>query len=234
MKDILGNALLDHYNGIAQKDIITWTNISVEDTLPIDYFFREFPMMKRLEQLALDMATGAILDVGCGAGSHSLYLQDKDHRVKAIDVSKKAIEVCRKRGVANAQVLDILNETESFDTILLLMNGTGIFQKLDQVSKYLKHLKSLLNEGGQILLDSSDILYMYEDEDGGYWHDLNANYYGELDYFISYNGEEETPMKWLYLDFNTLREIAESSGLNCQLVIEGENNDYLARLTVGV
>jgi hypothetical protein len=75
---------------------------------------------------------------------------------------------------------------------------------------------------------------MYEDEDGGYWHDLNANYYGELDYFISYNGEEETPMKWLYLDFNTLREIAESSGLNCQLVIEGENNDYLARLTVGV
>ncbi len=126
--------------------------------------------------------------------------------------------------------ISVLDETETFDTILLLMNGTGIFQELTQVSKYLKHLKSLLNSGGQILIDSSDIKYMYEDEDGGYWMDMNANYYGELDYFLSYKGEKETPMKWLYLDFETLKLACETVGLNCELVAEGAHFDYLARL----
>ena len=111
------------------------------------------------------------------------------------------------------------------------MNGTGVFQKLSEVSRYLKHLKSLLKPHGQILIDSSDIRYMYEDDDGGFWQDMNANYYGELDYFLSYKGEEEVPMKWLYLDFNTLLTACKAVGLQCELVIEGDHYDYLARLS---
>ena len=107
------------------------------------------------------------------------------------------LKLLKQLGVLNAEVKPLLEETETFDTILLLMNGTGIFQELSQVSKYLKHLKSLLNPNGQILIDSSDIKYMYEDEDGGLWIDTNANYYGELDYFLSYKDEDEDPMKWL-------------------------------------
>ena len=125
---------------------------------------------------------------------------------------------------------DILDETETFDTILLLMNGTGIFQELVKVSKYLSHLKNLLNVDGQILIDSSDIRYMYEDEDGGYWMDMNANYHGELDFFLSYKGEDEVPMKWLYLDFEKLELACETIGLKCELVVEGNHFDYLARL----
>ena len=83
------------------------------------------------------------------------------------------------------------------------MNGTGLFETLDQVDYYLKHLKSCLEPNGQILIDSSDIKHMYKHEDGGFWIDTNANYYGELDYYLSYKGEQEIPMKWLYLDFNT-------------------------------
>ena len=187
--------------------------------------------MPILEQKALQLSGGKILDIGCGAGSHSLYLQDKAFEIKSIDISKGAIEVCRSRGVKNAHLLDILDETETFDTILLLMNGTGIFKSLDKVSIYLKHLRSLLNAGGQILLDSSDIIYMYQDNDGGFWQDANANYHGELDYYLSYKGEEQEPMKWLYLDFNTLRDKAQLSGLNCELLLEGEHYDYLAKLT---
>jgi hypothetical protein len=123
-----------------------------------------------------------------------------------------------------------LDETETFDTVLLLMNGTGVFQELTQVSKYLKHLKSLLKPNGHILIDSSDIKYMYEDEDGGFWMDTNSNYYGELDYFLSYKGEKETPIKWLYLDFDTLKLACETVELKCELVMEGEHFDYLARL----
>ena len=237
MKDLFGKALLDYQNSISTgsmsnaESIITSTNISEEDVLPLSYLFRSFKEMPRIEQKALQLAKGKVLDVGCGSGSHSLYIQDKGFNVKAIDISPGAINVANKRGVLHAQVKALLNETGTFDTILLLMNGTGIFQELSQVSKYLTHLKSLLNPNGQILIDSSDIKYMYQDEDGGLWMDTNANYYGELDYFLSYKGVKETPLKWLYLDFNRLLTACIAVGLNCELVIEGEHYDYLARIT---
>lgn len=231
MKDLFGNALLDYQNGNYTEDIITSTNISEDDVLPLAYLFRDFKDMPLLEQKALQLCKGSILDVGCGSGSHSLYLQEKNFEVKAIDVSEGAIKVAKKRGVSNAKVLALLDEHETFDTILLLMNGSGIFQELTQLSKYLTHLKRLIKPGGQILVDSSDIKYMYEDEDGGYWMDMNAGYYGELDYFLSYKGEKEATMKWLYLDFETLKLACETIGLKCELILEGEHFDYLASLT---
>jgi len=231
MKDLFGKALLDFQNGNYSEDIMTSTSISDEDALPLPYLFRAHKDMPKLEQKALELCKGKVLDVGCGSGSHSIYLQKKGFKVKAIDISKGAIEVSKQRGVLQAAILNILDETETFDTILLLMNGTGIFQELTEVSKYLSHLKTLLKPGGQILIDSSDIKYMYEDEDGGYWMDMNTSYYGELDYFLSYKGEKETPMKWLYLDFETLKLACETLGLQCELLFEGDHFDYLARLS---
>jgi len=231
MKDLFGKALLDFQNGNYSEDITTSTNISDEDVLPLPYLFRDYKDMPKLEQKALKLSKGSVLDVGCGSGSHSIYLQKKGFKVKAIDISKGAIEVSKQRGVLRADILNILDEAETFDTILLLMNGTGIFQELTQVSKYLSHLKSLLNPNGQILIDSSDIKYMYEDEDGGYWMDMNSSYYGELDYFLSYKGEKEALMKWLYLDIETLKLACETLGLRCELVFEGVHFDYLAKLS---
>lgn len=230
MKDLFGKALLDYQNGHYTEDIITSTNISEEDELPLPYLFRSFKDMPKLEQKALKLAKGSVLDVGCGTGSHSLYLQKKGFQIKAIDISKGAIQVANMRGVINAEVKPLLDETETFDTILLLMNGTGIFQELTQVSKYLTHLKALLKPNGHILIDSSDIKYMFEDEDGGVWMDMNATYYGELDYFLTYKGEDENPMKWLYLDFEKLQLACETVGLNCELAAEGDHFDFLAKL----
>ena len=231
MKDLFGQALLDYQNGNYTEDLITSTSISEEDILPIPYLFRIYAEMPKLEQKALDLAKGKVLDIGCGAGSHSLYLQDKGLDVKAIDISKGAIEVCKQRGIKQCEVKNILDETETFDTILLLMNGTGVFEDLENTPRYLLHLKQLLKPNGQILIDSSDIKYMFEDEDGGYWIDSNANYYGELDYNVSYKNEDETPFKMLYLDFETLKSACESVGLQCELILKGEHYDYLARLT---
>lgn len=231
MKDLFGQALLDYQNGNYSEDIMTSTNISDEDVLPLPYLFRDLKDMPKLERKALKLCKGSVLDVGCGSGSHSLQLQKKGFKVKAIDISKGAIKVAKQRGVQTTEVKALLDETETFDTILLLMNGTGIFQELSQVSKYLSHLKSLLKPSGQILIDSSDIKYMYEDEDGGYWMNMNAGYYGELDYFLAYKGEKETAMKWLYLDFETLKLACETIGLKCEFLLEGEHFDYLARLS---
>ncbi|MBC3844811.1 methyltransferase domain-containing protein [Winogradskyella echinorum] len=223
-KDIFGKALLDYQSGNYSEDIITWTNISDKDELPLPYLFRDYFEMPKIEQKALQLTKGTILDVGCGAGSHSLYLQQKGFKVKAIDSSKGAIEVAKQRGVLNTELKPLLEETQSFDTILLLMNGTGIFEELAQVSNYLKHLKSLLNPNGQILIDSSDISYMYDEY-------YSERYFGELNYFISYKGEQEAPMKWLYIDFETLNTACQTVGLKCEKVMDGEHFDYLARIS---
>ncbi len=230
MKDIFGQALMDYHNGNYTEDLITSTSISEEDILPLPYLFRSYHNMPKLEQQALSLCQGTVLDVGCGAGNHSLYLQNNSFEVKAIDISKGAIEVCKQRGLADYELIDLLDEAKTFDTILLLMNGTGIFKKLCLAPNYLKHLKKLLNPKGQILIDSSDIKYMYQDDDGGFWLDTNSNYYGELDYFLSYKGKTEFNLKWLYLDFETLKELSNSIGLHCQLITKGEHYDYLARL----
>ena len=234
MKDLFGKAILDFQTNNSPEDLITETTISEEDEMSVAYLFRDFFGMPKLEQQALLLSKGKVLDVGCGAGSHSLYLQkEKNLEVTAIDISEKAVEACRLRGISDVLKIDILefNSIEKFDTILLLMNGTGIFGKLEYVSKYLQKLKSLLAENGQILIDSSDIIYMFdEDEDGGKWITGNA-YYGELEFTISYKGEKEAPFPWLYMDYNTLQNAAVAYGLRCELVLEGDHFDYLARLT---
>lgn len=235
MKDLFGKAMFDFQTNNSPEDIITETTISEEDEMSVDYLFRSYDEMPKLEQKALQLAFGKTLDVGCGAGSHSLSLQnDRNLEVISIDISEKAIETCKLRGVKNAKVQNILDfEGEKFDTIILLMNGVGIFGKLDDCNKYLSKLKSLVNPGGQILLDSSDIIYMFdEDEDGGKWIPSNNNYYGELVFNISYKGEKEDPFNWLYLDYNTLQNAANANGLKCELVLEGEHYDYLAKLSI--
>ena len=166
MNDVFGEAILDYQLGKCREDIITSTSISDDEPLKVSYLFRTFDDMPLLEQTALNMAKGKVLDIGCGAGSHSLFLKEKGFEVKSIDISPKAIECCRLRGLQNVDVLNVLNETESYDTLLLLMNGSGIFKSLEQTPRVLSHLKTLLNKNGQILVDSSDIKYMYEDEDG--------------------------------------------------------------------
>lgn len=234
MKDLFGKAILDYQTNNSPEDLITETTISEEDEMSVAYLFRNFDAMPIIEQKALELAKGKVLDIGCGAGSHSLYLQnERNLETTAIDISPNAIQACQLRGLKNALVQDILTfENEKFDSILLLMNGTGIFGTLKNTPKFLQKLKSLLNPGGQILIDSSDIIYMFdEDEDGAYEVPANG-YYGELEFTISYKGEKEDSFPWLYLDFNTLQNAANDNGLQCELISEGEHYDYLAKLSI--
>ena len=235
MKDLFGKAILDYQTNNHPEDLITETSISEEDEMSVAYLFRSYDEMPKIEQKALQLAKGKTLDVGCGAGSHSLTLQnDRNLDVTSIDISENAIQACKLRGLKNARVQDLMTlENEKFDTILLLMNGTGIFGKLKETPNFLQKLKTLLNPKGQILIDSSDIIYMFdEDEDGGKWIPSDNEYYGETIFNISYKGEKELPLEWLFLDYNTLQNVAFANGLQCELILEGEHYDYLAKLSI--
>lgn len=230
MKDLMGKAIWDYYHKNNSEDLETETSISELDELPVAYLFREFDEMNSLEKKALELSKGKVLDIGAGAGSHSLYLQNqRELEVTALDISPKAIEICQVRGISKTSCESILtHQGETYDTLLLLMNGTGIFETLDKIDSYLQHLKSLLNPNGQILIDGTDILYMYEEEDGSYCIPADE-YYGELDYILHYKGEQEEPIKWLYLDFDTLAYAAENNGFDIELVTQ-DGDSYLAKL----
>ena len=235
MKDLFGKAILDYQTNNLPEDLITETSISDADEMSVSYLFRTYSDMPKLEQKALQLAKGSVLDVGCGAGSHTLALQnERKLEVTAIDISENAVKACQLRGIENVKVANILDlDVENkFDTILLLMNGTGIFGTLNETEKYLQKLKLLLNEGGQILIDSSDLIYMFDqDEDGAYSIPADG-YYGELTFTVQYKGETEETFSWLYLDYNTLQNVAIANGLKCELLLEGEHFDYLAKLSI--
>lgn len=233
MKDLLGQAILDFQTNNSSEDLVTETNISDAEEMSVAYLFRNYDEMPKLEKKALQLAKGKVLDIGCGAGSHSLYLQKKGFDVTSIDISENAIKACQLRELQKAKVQNILEvENEKFDTILLLMNGTGIFETLNQTSKYLQKLKSILNPNGQILIDSSDIIYMFDKDDDDSFQVPADGYYGELTFTISYKNETEEPFPWLYLDYNTLQNVAFANGLQCELILEGNHFDYLAKITL--
>jgi SAM-dependent methyltransferase len=228
--DIFGQAVLDYYHHNDSENIKVLSEDFDEDEIPTDYLFRQLKEMPALEQKALKLCKGKTLDVGCCAGSHALALQEKGIEVKAIDISQGAIKVARLRGIKNAVVQDFFQEREKFDTILMLMNGIGIVGKLKNLTEFFQHLKTILNPDGKVLLDSSDLQYLFDkEEDGSIWVDP-TQYYGELHYQIKYKNEISAIFDWLYVDFNSLQLAAESNGFSCKLIQEGEHYDYLAEL----
>jgi SAM-dependent methyltransferase len=230
--DVMGQALRDYWGGDRTEDIATQSSLEEVDILPLAHLFRSHDEMPRLEQKALSLARGKVLDIGCGAGGHSLYLQEKGLHVTALDKSPGAIAVCRERGLTHTVCSDFITFSEgTYDTLLLLMNGLGIVGKLAHLDAYLRKMKSLLRPQGQILLDSSDILYMYPaDADGGHWLPDTLDYYGEVTFTLTYKEQKSAPFEWLYLDFNTLQRAVQYHGLQCDLVMEGEHFDFLARI----
>ncbi len=231
MNDPFGDAILDYFERGKAPDLVVNTNYTDDERIPVAHLFRNEKAMPELERTALKLCKGKILDVGAAAGCHSLLLQKKGYHITALEISAKASQVLKKRGIQKVVQENIYAFTgEKYDTILLLMNGAGIGKTKAGLGNLLLHLKSLLNDGGKILIDSTDIKYLFEEDDGSVWIDLNNNnYFGEMEYTVSYKKSILT-FGWLFIDFHSLKEIARKVGLNCKLIAEGEHFDYLAEL----
>jgi len=231
MNDPFGEAIRDYFKKGKAPDILVNTNYTKDEHISVSYLFRDVSQMPLLEKTALKLCRGKILDIGAAAGCHSLVLQKKGFNVTALEISKLSVECMRLRGIQKVVLEDIYSHSEQkYDTLLLLMNGTGIGGTLDGLKKLLLHLKALINVNGQILIDSTDVKYLFEENDGSIWVDLsNQHYYGEMKYEVSYK-KSTTKFDWLFVDFNTLKKISSEVGLNCKMIQKGEHFDFLARL----
>ena len=187
--------------------------------------------MPEIERKALDMATGRTLDVGAASGCHSLVLQKKGIDVTAIDISPLAVETMKDRGVLKVIEQDFFTlEGQQYDTILMLMNGIGIVGTLDRLPGFFQVLDKILALGGQVLCDSSDISYVFETEEGVIEYPGTDSYYGEQSFQMQYKDTIGEPFPWLYIDAETLKQVAEENGYLVEIIAEGEHYDYLARI----
>ena len=231
LKDPMGHAIADYHATGKAARLRVFSPMFDEDEIPVTTLFRSVDDMPAIERQALELADGNILDVGAGAGCHSLALQAMGKQVTAIDISPLCVETMRDRGVDKVLEQDFFTLRGQYDSIIMLMNGIGIVGSLSRLPAFFMQLDALLAPSGQLLCDSSDICYVFEDEDG--FIDLTGidGYYGELTYQMQYRGIKGEPFPWLFIDPETLREQALQHGFHCDIIARGEHYDYLARLT---
>lgn len=230
--DPMGQAVFDFYTTKKAKRLKVYSNIVESDEIAVPYLFRTYNQMPPLEQKALKLCRGKVLDVGAAAGPHSLWLKAQNLEVFPIDVSALAVKTLHLQGVTEARQINFfdLKPDEKFDTLLFLMNGIGIAGTLNELPRFFEKCKQLLKPNGQVLLDSSDIIYLFGDEKNGYTIDLNADYYGQVTYRMSYGSIKGASFNWLFIDFDTLKSYAQASGFTCEKIMKGSHFDYLARL----
>ena len=229
-----GRALVDYWSGKSSATVIVHESNGRKRKMPMGMFFRgpaEFPT---IEQTALSFCRGRILDIGAGAGCHSLALQERGFSVCAVDISEEAVEVMRQRGVREVYCADIFNfKAEPFDTLLMMMNGIGVVESLADLDRFLETVRCLVKPDGQILLDSSDM----RKDTKGYPTKLapkidsrSGRYIGQVWFQLEYRGKRGLPFWWLFVDSETLTERAEKSGWLCQVIYQEWGGHYLARL----
>lgn len=228
----MGAALQEYMKKGKASRLRVLSSLFEEDELPVPLLFRQEKDMSEMERKALQEARGRVLDVGAGAGCHSLVLQERGLAVTAIDISPLSVQVQRERGVRDARLVNLFDPTfaGTFDTVLFLMNGSGIVGKLENMPAFFDKMKQLLSEEGRIYMDSSDLRYVFENEDGSMDIDLNASYYGEVDYQMKYRNMDGPCFDWLYVDFDTLAAYASEYGFKATKIMDGDHYDYLACL----
>lgn len=250
----MGRAIADYHKTKKASKLRVFSPMFEEDEIPLTTLFRSYESMPEIERKALDMVRGRVLDVGAGAGCHSLALQERGMDVTAIDISPLSVETMKERGVKRVIEQDFFTlegqtleqrepsyllerpsrnkvQGSQFDTILMLMNGIGIVGTLDRMPDFFKQLDKTLAPGGQVLCDSSDISYVFEDDHGYFEYPETGNYYGEIYFQMQYKETMGDMFSWLYIDAETLRQVAQENGYNAEVVAEGEHYDYLARIT---
>ncbi len=231
--DPLGRAVSDYFNGDKISKIKVHCDISETEIWPVEMFFRTPDKFSEQESTAIEYCRGNVLDVGACAGCHSLALQEKGFNVCALDISPDAVQVMKARGIKDARCADIFEfDSAPFDTILMMMNGIGVAGDLVGLNQLLERAHLLVEDGGQIIIDSCDLRAdpEYDINDNQVLYDRKRLYFGEVEYRFEYKGKTGDAFPWLFIDPDTLKFNARRAGWQLQIVYEDTEVQYLARL----
>ncbi|MEJ2883806.1 class I SAM-dependent methyltransferase [Pedobacter sp. GR22-6] len=226
--DVFGEALKDQYTKPPAETLWVHNSYDEPEEMPVDIYFRDEAEMPELELKALELCKGKVLDVGAGVGSHALALQSRGFDVTGMDISAPAVAIMKQRGLKKAIEGNILKYSgETYDTLLFMMNGIGLTGSLPGLKSFLNQIKDLLNPGGQLVFDSSDLSYLYQEVAFPI-----SGYYGEVSFRYEYKSQKGNWFKWIYVDQKTLKDVASQQGWQTEIIFEDESDQYLARLTL--
>ena len=183
----------------------------------------------------MKLVQGRVLDIGCGAGRHALYCQQKGHSVVAIDQSPLAIKVCRKRGVKKAKVLGITQVSRAlgtFDTILMMGNNFGLFGSASRTRWLLRRFKAATSPHARILAECLDP-YTTDNPYHLDYHGYNRSrgrMSGQLRIRIRYKTHATPWFDYLFVSRDEMRELIEGTGWRIVRFIEPRGGRYVAVL----
>lgn len=220
----LDAALAAYRAGRRNASVIMTTDVGGEESVSAELFFRGLEDMPPVEQKAVELARGRVLDLGAGAGAHSVPLSQAGLSTTAVEVLPTAREILTERGIRDVRAggLESLEAGERFDTVLVLMNGLGLAGSLGGLERFLAALSARMAPGGQLLVDSTDPRAWGDPDDG--------RYPGEVHMRLAFEGREGPPFPFLFVDPEALRDVADSLGLDAEVVAEDEDGRFLARL----
>jgi SAM-dependent methyltransferase len=230
----LARAFQAYQGGREDVEVLVHTDEGEADRLPVSLFFRGPDGLRGPDRAALARSRGRILDVGAGVGAVALILQEMGRTVTALEVIPEAVAIMALRGVEHPVegTLHDLPPNRAFDTVLVLMNGAALAGTLAGLPPFLRVLRGLTDPGGQVLMDSTDLLT------GSGWEPTSnpeslEEYPGNLHYQMEFRGVRGAPFPQLFVDPATLGIMAGEEGWAAEVVWQGDGGEYLARLTEG-
>jgi len=236
-QDAFGHEMYDYLKSDREKETIF--EIGERDDGYIDVsavtkaYFNEYKRWPLYEKKAMRYARGRVLDIGSGAGRHLLYLQGKGLEVMGIDNSPLAIEVCRLRGIKNAEVVSI-NQISSklgiFDTVLMMGNNFGLFGSFEGARRLLKKISRITSENGRIIAVSNDV-YNTENPAHLSYHQLNrkrGRMAGQIRLKIRYKQYASPWFDYLMVSKEEMENILDGTDWRVNRFIDSEGSVYIA------
>jgi 2-polyprenyl-3-methyl-5-hydroxy-6-metoxy-1,4-benzoquinol methylase len=234
-QDAYGQQLLAQFNSqTATAEFIERDDNYLDTGSEAGLYFREYEQWSPVEQQVVDRAKGRVLDIGCGAGRHSLYLQQKGFDVTGIDNSPGAIEVCKLRGLKNAIVRPIADvdkfEQNSFDTVLMLGNNFGLFGDAENTKLILKKLSRITSTEAHIIAGTRNP-YKTDSAEHLEYHQLNlqrGRMAGQIKMRVRYGKRVGEWFDYLFVSREEMRDILVDTEWRIEELIESSKANYFA------
>jgi SAM-dependent methyltransferase len=231
-EDAYGQEMWAYYNGREGFEIVERDDGYIDATSPKIYF-SEYENWPLIEQKAMEFVKGRVLDIGCGAGRHSLYLQKKGFDVLGIDNSLLAIKVCKLRGLKKARVMsieDVNFDPNSFDTIIMMGNNFGLFGGFKKARRLLKRFRKMTSEKALIIAETRD---PYKTDNPAHleYHRLNkerGRMGGQVRIRVRFGKYATKWFDYLMVSKEEMEEILNGTGWEVEEFIDSVDSQYIA------
>lgn len=234
--DPFGSALWDYYNDGEGLMIIERDDGNVGVDSAEKYFVPPKQWLK-YERKAIKYAKGRVLDIGCGAGRHALYLQKKKRDVLGIDISPLSVKLCLARGLKKALIMPISDigkfEPESFDSILMMGQNWGLMGSASKAKEYLKKMHNITTPKGRIIAMSQNP-YSTTDKDHKDYHKQNRSKRrlpGQLKIRIRHGKQTTDWFDYLFVSRAEMEKILKGTGWEIKKAFESSGGGYAVLLT---